>query len=113
MEQLTITDDEFYDTYKPLANVVDPQASWGGDMYETFGAELGYVAWVHGETPLHVWTILDCDGLLVISAGMSHVNRIGYLITEIPAPADTWIEAFDPADVEELREREAAEEAEE
>lgn len=102
MEQLTITDDQFYDTYKPLANVVDPQASWGGDMYETFGAELEHVVKVHEETPLNVWTISDCDGLLVISAGMSYVNRMGYMITEIPAPADTWVEAFDPAELADL-----------
>ena len=34
--------------------------------------------------PDRIWTILDCDGKLYISPGWHYVNRLEYLITEIP-----------------------------
>lgn len=54
-------------------------------MFETFGHELDFVKFQNAQNPLMVWTVLDCDGKLVIGEGYQHVNRMGYLITEIPA----------------------------
>jgi hypothetical protein len=31
----------------------------------------------------------------VIASGRHFVNRLGYLITDVPVPADTFVEALD------------------
>ena len=33
----TITEDQFYDTYKPVKNPFDANAAWDGSMLETYG----------------------------------------------------------------------------
>ena len=34
--------------------------------------------------PRRVWTIVDCDGQLHVSPGYHFVNRIGYVLCEVP-----------------------------
>lgn len=74
--------EEFENKYQPLNNLLVKDAPFGEKMFETYGPELDYVK--DNINKNTVWTILDCDGELYISAGYHIVNRIGYLITEIP-----------------------------
>src|SRR5688572_30671561 len=85
----TITEDEFWEQYKPVLNHFhqDENREWNGCMYETFGEELAHVLSVANVNPQFVWTILDSDGLAIVS-GYHLVNRMGYLITEFPADED-------------------------
>lgn len=36
-----------------------------------------------------IWTMLDCDGKLVITSGWHYVNRMGYLIAKVPHDAES------------------------
>jgi hypothetical protein len=76
------TYDDFYPKYKPRNNHILPDASWEGRLFETYGTEYEYVK-TQAEHQT-VWTILDCDGQMIIAAGLRYVNRFGYLITEVP-----------------------------
>jgi len=80
-----LTDFEFIEKFKPIKNHLDDNASENGCMFETYGAELDYVRSMVISDPERVWTVLDCDGELIISSGYSFVNRFGYLITEVAA----------------------------
>jgi hypothetical protein len=42
-----------------------------------------------------VWTVLDCDGALVVGSGFHYVNRVGYIITEVPVPPGDSIATID------------------
>jgi len=53
----------------------------GSTAFETYGEDLAFVGTQDNK---HVWTLLDCDGKLVIGAGYHFVNRIGYIITIKP-----------------------------
>lgn len=89
-----INEDVFYEEYKPQINhIVREQVSkefadedicsFGGTMYETFGEELEYIKNLFNEgKQKNIWTILDCEGDLIISAGCHFVNRMGYIVTE-------------------------------
>ena len=78
-----MTYDEFIDTYKPVTNHLDDNAAFDGWMFETYGVENDYVNTINKTDACRVWTIIDSEGLAII-AGKHWVNRIGYLITEIP-----------------------------
>jgi hypothetical protein len=95
MTTKTITEDEFYATYKPVANPFVADASWGGAMLETYGRELAHVQEVFETAPDTVWTVLDCDGSLIVGSGFHHVNRMGYIITEVPVAPGESVETID------------------
>ena len=88
---LLITWDEFVELYKPKQSP-GGNGSYDGVMFETYGAEFEQVAAAADNC---VWTVLDCDGELVINSGRSFVNRFGYFITENPAPANRFTEVID------------------
>jgi len=53
----------------------------GSILFETYGYDLEQVI----DTKYnHIWTLLDCDGKLVITAGYHIVNRMNYIITTKP-----------------------------
>lgn len=79
-----ISDDDFYRLYKPVKNPFVRFGAWDGCMLETFGLELEHVRETLAVDPNKVWTVLDCDGELILSSGYHHVNRMGYVLTEIP-----------------------------
>src|SRR3990172_1848243 len=92
-EPIIISEEKFWQEYKPQINHLEREksdesiadediCSFAGTMYETYGEDLDYVAYIKSVTPKKVWTILDCDGVLCLSAGYHHVNRYGYMITE-------------------------------
>lgn len=80
--------DEFFEKYKPVKNHIDQNAANDGCMFETYGDELKHVLSIANSPDCRkVWTIMDGDnGSVFIGNGYHLVNRIGYLITEVPAP---------------------------
>ena len=94
--------DQFVEQYKPIQNHIDDKyASMGGYMFETFGAEFDYVLQVYNVTPDRVWTALADSGNVDIASGLHHVNRLGYIITELPAD-DDFVNVIDEDYVEEI-----------
>lgn len=90
--------DEFIEKFKPQKNHVDNNASFNGMMYETYGAEFEFIK---SQPESNVWTILDGDnGQLVVASGFHHVNRIGYIVTEVPVPEGEFIEVIDEDDID-------------
>ncbi len=94
-----ITETEFWEQFRPVKNHLVNNASFDDCMFETYGKEVDYVHAKNLSNPLHVWTIMDCDGKLVIGKGYHHVNRMGYLITENPALPNTEYIIQDEEDV--------------
>jgi hypothetical protein len=86
----------FDEAYKPRKNHLVEGAPFGGWMYETFGKEYEFVKAQPDNT---IWTVLDVEGGTIISQGWHFVNRLGYIITEIPHTPDTDIEVIDDDDV--------------
>lgn len=90
-----MTTDEWDEKYKPIKNQFDDNASWGGIMFETYGEEYDFVIMVNEEAPDRVWTIVNDGDQSWVTSGWHYVNRLGYVITELPADAN-FIDAFDP-----------------
>jgi hypothetical protein len=82
--------EDFIETYKPIKNHIDTNASFDGYMFETYGDEYEFVK----QSPENnIWMYGDGDdGGSYIWSGWGFVNRIGYFITEIPFPANTTIQ---------------------
>lgn len=90
-----ISYDDFVSTYRPIATgIVEGEPT--RPMFAPYGRDL---ATVRNTDERHVWTILDVDltgpephpyegedgdNCWVIVTGYHYVNRIGYLITEVP-----------------------------
>jgi hypothetical protein len=82
--------DDWCDTYKPITNHIDNNASFDGAMFETYGDE---VAFVKEQPEDRIWMYGDGDdGGSYIWSGWGFVNRLGYFITEVPCPPDTTIQ---------------------
>jgi len=77
----TLTEDEYLVRFKPVLNHFDGTAGFDGCLFETFGEELAYV---QAQNRHVVWTVIDCDGQLLIESGFHIVNRLGYLIATEP-----------------------------
>ena len=81
-----MTMEEWEATYKPIKNHIDTNASFDGAMFETYGDEYEFVK---SANPLCVWTYGDGDdGGSYIWNGFHYINRLGYFITEVPAPSE-------------------------
>ena len=83
--------DEWCDTYKPIVNHLDDNASFdngeGGVMFETYGDE---VSFVKEQPEAHIWMYgSGDDGGTYVWNGWGFVNRLGYFITEVPCPPNT------------------------
>jgi hypothetical protein len=81
--------EDFIQTYKPITNHLDLNASFDGYMFETYGEE---VEFVKSQSPDKIWMYGDGDNGSYIWSGWGFVNRLGYFITEVPCPADTLIQ---------------------
>lgn len=80
-----LTDEIFYDVYKPFKNPYQPDGTAFGDiLFETHGVELDFILTFVNDLKRsqRVWTIVEVDGKMYITAGYHIVNRIGYVITE-------------------------------
>lgn len=74
--------DEWFETFDPVTNNIDNNASFNGCMFETYGDELNFVQETDDN---HIWTYGDGDdGGTYIWSGYSFVNRIGYFVTKRP-----------------------------
>lgn len=81
--------DEFFEKYKPIPNdSPDAFIEWGEHKvgFETYGADLERVL---AADPKHVWTMVEEDDVMYITAGLHFVNRQCYFITELPWENDT------------------------
>lgn len=95
-EHLELTEDEFETQYRPMYTGPDNNAVY--DDIEILRKMMGYV-------PIErVWTIVDTEGDLYALPGYHRVNRIGYVVTEVPWPHENvtaeWF-IFDDGDHEE------------
>ena len=82
--------EEFIETYKPITNHIDTNASFDGMMFETYGEE---VEFVKAQDENRIWMYGDGDdGGSYLWSGWGFVNRIGYFITEVPFPDNTTIQ---------------------
>ena len=87
---IEMTEDEWIATYKPIKNHIDTNASFNGEMFETYGEE---VEFVKQQNPNTIWMYGDGDdGGGYVWSGWGFVNRIGYIITEVPFPDNTTIQ---------------------
>ena len=88
---IELTEEEWFDTFKPIPNHIDDNASFQtedgiGYMFETYDKEL---AFVKSQDPNRIWTYCDNDfGGTSIFQGMRIVNRIGYFVTIVPFDAN-------------------------
>lgn len=76
-----MTYDEWFDTYKPYPNTIDPNASFDGYMWETFGPEHDQVLSTPEE---QIWTIIETDSGLVLVEGYGYVDHFGHFICAVP-----------------------------
>jgi hypothetical protein len=82
--------DEWLETYKPILNHIEPNSSFDGMMFETYGDE---VEFVKSQSPDKIWMYGEGDDSgSFIWSGWGFVNRLGYFITEVPFPPDTTIQ---------------------
>jgi hypothetical protein len=87
---IEMTEDEWFETYKPIKNHIDTNASFDGYMFETYDEE---VEFVKEQPDNHVWMYGDGDdGGGYIWSGWGFINRIGYFVTEVPFPDNTTIQ---------------------
>ena len=87
---IEMTEDEWFNTYKPIKNTLVADSSFDGHMFETYGDE---VEFVKTQSPDKIWMLGDGDdGGMYIWSGWGFVNRIGYFITEVPCPPNTTIQ---------------------
>lgn len=87
---ISMTIEEWEDKYQPMTNHINPEASWNGALYETYGEELEFMNKVDYR---HVWTYVDGDdGGTYLVSGRCFVNRIGYIVTANKWDEDDMIE---------------------
>lgn len=84
--------DEWFDTFKPIPNHIDTNASFSdgeyGYMFETYGDEVKFIQEADDHS---IWTYGDGDdGGTYIWSGYSFVNRIGYFLSDVK-----WVEGTD------------------
>ena len=96
---IELTEDEFHDRYTLRLNHFDPSAGWnideaGGCLFEINGEEFAFVS---QQDPLTVWTLVDgTNGDMYLESGLHFVNRVGYLLSTIPAPDHVLIQVHIP-----------------
>jgi hypothetical protein len=77
---------EQFESFEPIINHFNDNASWDGALFETYGNELEFVLTCDESC---IWTLQDADdndeGIETILCNGYHVvNRIGYIITKKP-----------------------------
>lgn len=76
-------EDVFYEHFRPFRHPAAHFDIWGGHGLETFGADLQIVKSYPED---FVWTVVDGDDgdEQWITPGYHYVNRVCYLLTEVP-----------------------------
>jgi hypothetical protein len=87
---ITLTEDEFYETYLLVPNHINPNELWtsgdeDGCFFEPHGKELKFI---RRQDPRTVWTFLHGDDQHCRIVSGFHTNNkvIGYLISTTPIP---------------------------
>lgn len=81
----SMTYEQWVEAYKPIQNHLNEFAPLDGTMFETFDSELQYV---RKANEANVWTLVEGDeDEWILVNGYHYVNRIGYVITEVPFTA--------------------------
>lgn len=77
--------EEWEELFQPIVNTVEggtnPNKDPSYQRFETYGPDLEFVYTV---PPNLVWTVLDCDGDLIIANGFHYVNRFFYMVCSVP-----------------------------
>lgn len=85
--------DNWYDRYQPVTNHLNPNATFSGLLFETYGQDWDHVS--HPDKRSHVWTLVEGDEGLYILSGLRYVNRIGFFITKnAPEPGEKLVVAI-------------------
>ena len=74
-------EDVFYEYFRPFRHPHAEFDVWGGHGLETFGGDLEIVRRYDQD---YVWTVLEAENNEWIVPGFHYVNRICYLLTEMP-----------------------------
>lgn len=74
-------EDVFYEYFRPFRHPNAQFDVWGGHGLETFGGDLEIVRRYDQD---YVWTVLEAENNEWIVPGFHYVNRICYLLTEMP-----------------------------
>lgn len=83
MSFIKLTEDEFDSQFSPVENIEQDQGVYQFDAYNE--KDSGFLQFIAINYPPHVWTrIDDDDGHLYINNGWHIVNRIDYIVTEVP-----------------------------
>lgn len=86
MSFIKLTEDEFYAQFKPVENTEHGEGIYQFDAYDA--KDSAFLQFIAINYPTHIWTRIDGDdGCIYNINGWHIVNRIDYLITEIP-----WLE---------------------
>ncbi len=94
MSFIKLTEDEFEVQFKPVENIEHGQGIYQFDAYDE--KDYGFLQFMAINHPTHVWTRIDGDdGRLYNINGWHIVNRIDYIITEVPWQVDNEYEALD------------------
>jgi len=82
-KMLNLHEDTFYEFFRPYHHKDASHDIWGGLGLETFGADLELVKQLPAT---HVWTVVDGSDTADqwILTGIHTVNRVCYLVTEVP-----------------------------
>lgn len=75
---------KFVKKYKPFKNEINPNESYNGFLFETYGTDLTFItsSEVH---PKQIWTLVSAENEEeYIIPGYHYVNREGYFFTEKP-----------------------------
>jgi hypothetical protein len=89
-----------------------PQLQGTPDVDELRNAEAADRIALHvAEREGRLWTRMDEDGFLFTGSGYHYVNRLGYVITEVPVPDDVSVDVYDEEDLQEWEERTLEEQA--
>jgi hypothetical protein len=81
-----ISYEEWLVKYRPIKNPFDANAADDGCMFETYGPDFEFVR----QQPVGiVWTLVEDGEKLFVCEGFHYINRLGYYVTEIPAPANS------------------------
>lgn len=74
-------EDVFYKHFRPFRHPDAAFDIWGGHGLETFGSDLAIASEYDSNC---VWTVIDGENDEWIVPGLRFVNRICYLLTEVP-----------------------------
>ena len=89
MSFILLTEDEFDTQFKPVENIEQGQGIYQFNAYDA--KDKAFLQYMAINYPAHIWTRIDGDdGSIYNINGWHIVNRIDYIITEVP-----WLKNHD------------------